>query len=680
MTSIVSDWEIGRREGELPEGWAEATLEEIVVHKISGEWGSDPGKAGENPDLVRVRVIRGTEFRDWDRDRGATAAERAIKRSQLAARQLAAGDLVVEVSGGGATQPVGRTLLIDEEAIRRADAPLICSNFCRLVRVHREIDPAFVHLVLTYHYLCGSLDEHQTQTTNLRNLNFKTFLSGVILPIPPLAEQRRIVEKVRELMVPVRRSREAFARMPEILRRFRQSVLAAAYSGRLTEDWREGRPVEAESFADKRKRAFVARREAYEMAVCEAEAFDRRAPRRPKSLAPTAWEAPEPLETPEVPEGWSLTSLQDLVHRTQYGISVKAEGDAKTGVPILRMGNIQDGRMDGSNLKYLDREGIDVPAYTVRRGDILFNRSNSAELVGKTAVFDLDFEAVFASYLVRVECDEGLVSSRYLCGWINSPWGRRWARTVRTSSINQSNINISCLQRMPVPVPPLAEQREIVRRSEEHLAFADAVERQVAAAQERVEKLERTILARALRGELVPTEADLARMGGPHEPGGGYEPAARLLERIGTTVTDISEKVLAAVRQSCWGAGEMTREELVRRVASRLRLKLGKGARARLEKHVDAAIARRILARKGELLTGTTPTFGRYDFNFLISTAKNLTARGAEPEREEIVRAVAAYLGYGQVTPAIRERMDRVFLWAAQDGYIEIRDSRIVFL
>ena len=68
MTSAVSDWEIGRREGELPEGWAEATLEEIVVHKLGGEWGADPQEADRDPDLVKVRVIRGTDFRAWERD------------------------------------------------------------------------------------------------------------------------------------------------------------------------------------------------------------------------------------------------------------------------------------------------------------------------------------------------------------------------------------------------------------------------------------------------------------------------------------------------------------------------------------------------------------------------------------------------------------------------------------
>ena len=244
---------------------------------------------------------------------------------------------------------------------------------------------------------------------------------------------------------------------------------------------------------------------------------------------------------------------------------------------MLRMANIRDGRMDATELKYVDRQGIDVPGFTVRQGDILFNRTNSAELVGKAAVFD-STRGGLASYVVRIECDEQLVSSRYVCGWINSPWGRRWACTVRTDCSNQSNINVSRLQRMPLPVPPLVEQREIVRRVEELFAFAEAIERRVAAAEERTERLRRTILARAMRGELVPTAAELS--GGE---GGGFEPASDLLDRIGAERLAAEEggaeavamsprrrsrsASSAAVRQACWGAGEMSREELIRRVA-----------------------------------------------------------------------------------------------------------------
>jgi hypothetical protein len=324
----------------------------------------------------------------------------------------------------------------------------------------------------------------------------------------------------------------------------------------------------------------------------------------------------------------------------------------------------------------------------VRRGDILFNRTNSPELVGKAAVYDLDLAAVFASYLVRIECDERLLSSQYLCGWINSPWGRRWARTVRTDCVSQSNINVSRLLTLPVPAPPLAEQHEIVRRMEELFVFADEMERRVEMACEREHKLWRTLLARAMHGELVPTEAELARA-----EGRPFEPAADLLDRIGahrlvqaspggeavSADEPVSEAILAAVRQVCWGAGAMPREELIARVAARLGLpKLGKSVRARLEKHLEIALARRIVAREGDLLAGATPTFGRYDYQFLVHTAQALL-RGGEREQSDLIRAVAGHLGYSQVTFAIRVRMERVFGWAVQNGLLEVRDERVYF-
>jgi hypothetical protein len=250
---------------------------------------------------------------------------------------------------------------------------------------------------------------------------------------------------------------------------------------------------------------------------------------------------------------------------------------------------------------------------------------------------------------------------------------------VRTESVSQANINISRLQAMPVPAPPLAEQKEIVRRVAELFAFAERVEKRVAVASERAENLWRTILARALRGELVPTEAELAGEGGV------FEPASELLDRIGTERLaapgdgvpdgeDASERVLADIRQACWGAGEMSREELIRKVATRLGCpRFGKSVRAWLERHVEVAVARRIVSRSGEALRGATPQFGRYDYKFLMATIETLAAPGIELDKDELVRALAAYLGYGQVTAAIRERMERVFQWAAQDGRLEIR-------
>jgi type I restriction enzyme S subunit len=673
MTSAFHDpsKRLSPLEGGPAEGWAEVTLQELVVHALGGEWGDAcPEKVPDG--LVKVSVVRGTEFRDWDEEKGATAAERVIKRSSLEKRRLQAGDLIVEISGGGPDQPVGRTLLVDEEAVRAAANPLICGNFCRQMRLHPEVDPGFVALALRHRYERGDFDALQSQTTNIRNLDFKEFLRVVTLTLPPLAEQRRIVARAGELLSQVRQMRGRLSRLPDLLKRFRQSVLAHAYSGRLTEDWRKRHPDrEPARFSDA-----------------------------------TDWEVPEPLEVPEIPESWTLVALNDLVSVFQYGASTRADGDARTGVPMLRMANIQDGRLDLASLKYADRGTPGLDAFRLRPGDVLFNRTNSPGLVGKAAVFDQDMEAVFASYLVRLRCDGDRVLSSFVVAWINSPWGRQWARTVRTDCVSQSNINSSKLRRMPVPTPPLTEQKEIVRRIESLFKFADAVEARMQTGTAFSERLAHAVLDKALRGELVPTEAELAR-----GEGRSYEPAWVLLGRIRSETQHTPRagrrarqlpfpgqepsrrgagarkavpvydphQILVAFRQACWGAGTLTEEDLIRQVADRLGVaRLGKNIRARLKEHLEIAVQRRIVARHDGLLEGATPTFARYDDDFLLHVLRTEVLRpGVEHETAPVIKSVASYLGYGQVTTAVRNRMQDVFRSGVRRGLLGMRDGKV---
>jgi type I restriction enzyme, S subunit len=515
--------------GALPSGWAAAPLADLAVHVLGGEWGK-PDLPDADPESVLVRVLRSTEFRDWERDKGATAARRRISRASLARRRLAPGDLVVEISGGSVRQPVGRTLRVDREALEGAEEPLVCSNFCRQVRLHPEVSSAYVQLALTYRYLAGELDAFQTQTTNLRNLDFSAFLDGVTVPLPPASEQERIAGRAAQLLARAAAVRERLARLPALVKQLRQSVLAAACSGSLTEDWR-AEQAGSEPFADAFARRLAERRRRF-AAECRA-AMGQRPPRRPKNLTPGSWDAPAPLTVPPLPPGWSLVALSDVLTRTQQGISKHLERALPGGIPVLRMPNIQEGEVDLLDLKYVAPEAVNVPAFTLHQGDILFNRTNSPELVGKAAVFEADLEALFASYLLRLTCDEQLVVPRYVCYFLNSPWGRAWARAVRTDCVSQSNINSSKLLAMPLPAPPLAEQREIVRQVEAHFVLADRLEARIAAARAPVEQLPRSILARALSGELVATEAELAAL-----ERRSYEPGRALLRRIAPCLPD----------------------------------------------------------------------------------------------------------------------------------------------
>jgi type I restriction enzyme S subunit len=490
--------------------WTEVSLADLAIHVLGGEWGQPdpPDPPDANPESVRVRVVRGTEFRDWERAKGSTAAVRRLSPASLDRRRLAVGDLVIEISGGGVHQPVGRALRIDEAALAGSAEPLVCSNFCRQVRLHPGVSSVYVQLALTERYLGGGLDAFQNQTTNLRNLDFPAFFSGLTFPLPPLPEQERIAARAAQLLARTARVRDRLADVGATVRRLRQAILAAAYSGSLTADWRSEQ-AGAEPFFETLARRLAARRRRFEADCRVAAGGGRKPPKRPRNLAPGPWQAPDSLALPELSAGWALVALGDVLERVQQGTSVRSETAAPGGIPVLRMANIQEGEIDLRSLKTVPPAAVDLENLTLAKGDILFNRTNSPELVGKAAVFEADLQAIFASYLLRLVCDERLVMPRYVCYWINSPWGRAWARAVRTDCVSQSNINGSKLLAMPLPAPPLAEQGEIVRRIEALFGLAARTEERLAAAVARVERLPRTILTRALNGELVPTEAAL---------------------------------------------------------------------------------------------------------------------------------------------------------------------------
>lgn len=157
------------------------------------------------------------------------------------------------------------------------------------------------------------------------------------------------------------------------------------------------------------------------------------------------------------PKGWKRGRISDLLEGTQYGTGEKAS--ERGSFPILRMGNLTtDGRMDLEKLKYIDLDGKDIEKYTVKRGDILFNRTNSADLVGKTAVFEGAEPLAFAGYLVRARVKPG-VSPYYVSTYLNSRHGKATLRGMAKSIVGMANINAKEMQSIPILIPDIQTQR-----------------------------------------------------------------------------------------------------------------------------------------------------------------------------------------------------------------------------
>jgi type I restriction enzyme S subunit len=228
----------------------------------------------------------------------------------------------------------------------------------------------------------------------------------------------------------------------------------------------------------------------------------------------------------ELPKGWTQTTVGEIAARVQYGTSAKTSS-ASEGVPVIRMGNIADGRLVIDKLKYLPTDHKEFPELLLAKGDVLFNRTNSAELVGKTAVYqDNPSPCSFASYLIRVRLGHGY-KPELLSHYINSCFGRAWVASVVSQQVGQANVNGSKLQALGVPVPPLPEQYRIVAEIDKQFTRLDAAVVALKRVRANLKRYGASVLRAACEGRLVPTEAELARA-----EGRDYEPADLLLQRI----------------------------------------------------------------------------------------------------------------------------------------------------
>lgn len=158
------------------------------------------------------------------------------------------------------------------------------------------------------------------------------------------------------------------------------------------------------------------------------------------------------------PYSWDVVTIGDIVTDVRYGTSRPATAGGK--YPYLRMNNLtNDGHLDLSDLKYIDIPDNEIEKCIVRKGDILFNRTNSIDLVGKTCVFDLDDDMVIAGYIIRVRVNERILPT-VLSGYMNSAPLKKQLRNMAKGAVNQANINAQELQSIKVYIPPINLQNK----------------------------------------------------------------------------------------------------------------------------------------------------------------------------------------------------------------------------
>lgn len=202
---------------------------------------------------------------------------------------------------------------------------------------------------------------------------------------------------------------------------------------------------------------------------------------------------------------WTETTLEDICSQFEYGTSAKSLPAGS--VPVLRMGNLQNGEIDWSDLVFTD-DREDIHQLSLRPKDVLFNRTNSLEHVGKSAIVRDERAAIFAGYLIRLHYRPEVVDPEYLNIYLNSRSTRAHGRALAGKSVNQANISAGKLKTYPIALPTIADQRRIVSRLTELREYLERMQSLQKTKIERLAALKQSLLHRAFSGQLPASSLD----------------------------------------------------------------------------------------------------------------------------------------------------------------------------
>ncbi len=448
-----------RDNGELPEGWANATITQVIED-------CQPGFASGEKDVANgVRHLRMNNI--------GNAGELILDLVRTVPKTLAKPHHELQVDDvlvctTNSAKLVGKCAIFDLEG-RYA-----FSNHLTRLRPNRNaIDGSYLRWCLWSLWMAGTFDDKCKHWVNQSTIPKSALLESELL-LPPLAEQRRIVGKLEVLLAKVSSSRQRLSRVPGLLKRFRQSVLAAACSGKLTTDWRGEKALDNDH-------------------------------------------ASIPLD-----------EVADYVG----GFAYRSPTFLPTGRnQVVRIGNVRPMHIDVSAAPVFipDELAAETERFRLQPNDIVISMTGTKYKrdYGNAAMVEHDHGTLFLNQRVsRVRCGPRIMP-RFLLYWMHSDLFRDHFFAGETGNVNQGNVGADGIRKAPIELPPLAEQHEIVRRVERLFTFADQIEARLTQAQSQVDRITQSLLAKAFRGELVPTEAALARA--EHRD---YEPAADLLARI----------------------------------------------------------------------------------------------------------------------------------------------------
>lgn len=489
---------------EVPPHWTLLRLEELTPADAPIVYGIvQPGPhVPDGVPFIRPADIDDATVRLQELPR--TSKEIAKKYQRSALKE---GDLVFSVVG-----TIGKWFIVPPEL----DGANITQSSVR-IRPLKPLEARFYLRALESPFVRSQI-RRLTFGNAVQRLNV-AHVRSLQIPTPPLSEQRRIVEKLDQLTARSRRARETLDAVPRLLEKLRQSILAAAFRGDLTADWRAKNP-NVESADRLLGRIRAERRERWE----DAER-GRLAARTGSAQVNGPWKAKYAVPSPvgeacpvKLPSTWCWATAEELTDAYRpiiYGI-IKAGPDVPGGVPYVRVTEVAAGRIVLSELPRCDpARAAKFKRSILVAGDILVSKDGT---IGKVALVPPELEGGnINQHVLRVAASR-FVCGPYLARMIESPYCQRWM-TGEVRGVALQGVNVADFRRMPIPLAPEAEQREIVAVLAMNLTRIATLSAAVADAASRIGDLDASILSKAFRGDLVPQAAS-------------DEPASVLLARV----------------------------------------------------------------------------------------------------------------------------------------------------
>ena len=465
---------------ELREGWVWAKIEDTV--QPVGQF---------NPSATPEAVYRYVDVSSISNQRFEIDAPKIVSGATAPTRARQA------IRPGDVLFSTVRPYLRNVALVRKhTDGDVGSTAFC-VLRSNGSVEPKYLfQWTLTK-------DFSESLVPKQRGISYPAVRDADVLaqaiPLAPLAEQKRIMAKIEALFGQSRTARQALERIPPLLKKFRQSVLAAAFRGDLTRDWREQNP-DVEPASAPLERIHVGSRDQF---------------RNPRSLADSEVDT---NNHPQLPPTWLWARIRELSQDSRgitYGV-IKLGPNREGGIPTLRSSDVRWLELDLSSVKKIAFEIASRYRRTfLQGGEVLVTVRGT---LGGVAYVPPTCKGFNVSREVAVVPVAPGVSGEWLAYIIGSPQVQRsLGELVR--GVAYMGVNIEDLKEIPVPVPPTLEQGKIVARIQELFVSTTAIEAAVGLTRRRAEKLDQSILGRGFRGELVPQD--------PND-----EPASAILERI----------------------------------------------------------------------------------------------------------------------------------------------------